>query len=134
MHILITGAGGFFGSLLAERVLNNAAFAHARVTLFDMSIEPNSFPNARIINGSLSDESVLRDAFADGVDTVYHLASVPGGTAERDHPLESSVNLYGTLKLIYKSATQTTPARFVFASSIAVRNGRCLIYAADHWH
>lgn len=120
MHILVTGAGGFVGSLLSRRLLDDAALAHTSVTLLDMSIESTSFPNARIINGSLSDESVLRDAFADGVDTVYHLASVPGGAAERDPELGSSVNLHGTLRLIEMSAAQAAPARFVFASSIAV--------------
>ncbi|RKT20352.1 nucleoside-diphosphate-sugar epimerase [Paraburkholderia sp. RAU2J] len=119
MHILITGAGGFVGSALSEKLLSDATLAHARITLLDMSVEATSHPNVRVINGSLSDEAVLRESFKDSVDTVYHLASVPGGTAERDPALGSSVNLYGTLKLIDKSAAQANPPRFVYASSIA---------------
>jgi nucleoside-diphosphate-sugar epimerase len=120
MHILVTGAAGFVGSALSERLLGDAALTQARVTLLDMSVEDTGHPNARSISGSLSDEEVLREAFADGVDTVYHLASVPGGMAERDYLLGSSVNLYGTLKLIDMCAAQASVPRFVFASSIAV--------------
>lgn len=120
MHILITGAAGFVGSALSQRLLTEAAQGGVKVTLLDMSVEATDHREARVINGSLSDEVVLREALAYGVDTVYHLASVPGGTAERDYAAGSSVNLYGTLKLIDMCASQTHPARFVFASSIAV--------------
>ncbi|CAB3809018.1 NAD-dependent epimerase/dehydratase family protein [Paraburkholderia fynbosensis] len=120
MHILITGAGGFVGTALSKKLLSDATLAHARITLLDMSVEATSHPNVRVVSGSLSDEAVLRESFEDSVDTVYHLGSVPGGTAERDPALGRGVNLYGTLKLIDKSASQAAPPRFVFASSIEV--------------
>lgn len=120
MHVLITGAAGFVGSALARKLLAEAHESGASVTLLDITLDQPSQSGARAVEGSFADRTVLREAMSDGVDTVYHLASIPGGAAERDHELGKRVNLDGTLELIHLCAAQSRPARFVFASSVAV--------------
>jgi nucleoside-diphosphate-sugar epimerase len=66
----------------------------------------------------------LARAFDTPVDVVFHLASVPGGSAESHYELGRQVNLDATLKLLEAARSQVTggskPPVFVFASSIAV--------------
>ena len=54
------------------------------------------------------------------MDVVFHLASVPGGAAERDYVLGRSVNLDATLRLLEALADSPKSPRFVYASSVAV--------------
>jgi nucleoside-diphosphate-sugar epimerase len=70
--------------------------------------------------GDIADPALLRQALAGGVHCVFHLASVPGGLAERDHALGLRVNLGATQELFAQLCAQVQPAVVVFASSIAV--------------
>jgi len=54
------------------------------------------------------------------VDAVFHLASIPGGLAERNYELGRQVNLDATLQLLEQLREQPRPPRFIFASSVAV--------------
>jgi nucleoside-diphosphate-sugar epimerase len=54
------------------------------------------------------------------VDMVFHLASIPGGVAERDYDLGNRVNLEGTITLFEKLRQQNKAPVVVFASTIAV--------------
>jgi nucleoside-diphosphate-sugar epimerase len=53
-------------------------------------------------------------------DVIFHLASLPGGASERDYEASRAVNLEASLQLLEKLASRTRPARFVYASSVAV--------------
>jgi nucleoside-diphosphate-sugar epimerase len=120
MHVLITGAAGFVGSALCARLLAESPAA-TRFTLLDMRFgAPSTDPRVRQLEGSMADEALLRRAFERPVDLVYHLASVPGGAAERDFALGLEVNLQATIRLLECARRQERPPVFVFASSIAV--------------
>lgn len=130
MNILITGANGFVGSNLVRRLLRDGRLApgqeaFSRLTLVDLGDAPAcDDPRVRFVSGSIADDGVLRDAFADRVDCVFHLASVPGGAAEKSFSLGLDVNLRATLAILELLRTQPAPpARLVFASSIAVYGG-----------
>ena len=56
----------------------------------------------------------------EGFSVVFHLASLPGGAAERDPELGRRVNLEATLHLLDMLRRQSTAAKLVFASTIAV--------------
>ncbi len=128
MHVLITGAGGFVGSHLARRLLaDDAALGQPleRLILLDQRFDGNSHPEGtrlRVMQhaGSLTDAVLLRQALADGVDVVFHLASIPGGLAEQNYELGRQVNLDATLQLLEQLREQPRPPRFIFASSVAV--------------
>lgn len=121
MHILITGADGFVGRALVRRLLSGTDPAIARLTLVDqrfghLPADPRLFPVA----GNIADSTLWADTLGLPVDIVFHLASVPGGLAEREFDLGMAVNLQGTLGLLDALRAQGRMAKFVFASSVAV--------------
>jgi nucleoside-diphosphate-sugar epimerase len=81
-------------------------------------------PRVRRLSGSIDDPALLARAFDTPVDVVFHLASIPGGSAELNYELGRQVNVDATLKLLESARAQVTagskPPVFVFSSSIAV--------------
>lgn len=123
MHILITGANGFVGASLVRRLLTDPAALPGwdRLTLVDLGFTtPTDDPRVQQLGGSLDDPALLATALETPADVVFHLASVPGGLAERDYALGRQANLDATLALLEGLQRQATPARVVFASTIAV--------------
>lgn len=124
-HVLVTGAAGFVGRALVERHLLPRARAGAlALTLTDR--QPGEWPTdgARWIAGDVADASLQARLFESPLDTVFHLAAVVSGEAERDYALGLRVNLHATLALLERCRAPrrggASPRRFVFASSIAV--------------
>jgi D-erythronate 2-dehydrogenase len=126
VNILITGADGFIGRALVARLLASDALPglgdSARcLTLLDQRFTaPPADGRARAVSGDMSDPAVLRDALADGVDFVFHLASVPGGAAESSFELGMRVNLEATVGLLEMLRQGARSPRVVFASTIGV--------------
>ncbi|WP_306395742.1 NAD-dependent epimerase/dehydratase family protein [Telluria beijingensis] len=118
MHVLVTGAAGFVGSALVELLLADTAITSLR--LVDLAFD-DARPDPRVerIAGSIGDPAVMARAVRGRIDLVYHLASVPGGLAERDYELGRDINLYATLALVEAMRAMPAPPVFVFASSIA---------------
>lgn len=127
-HVLITGAGGFIGRTLTKEVLRTGIGNRPveQLTLVDLDgCHPEADDLAldkRIqwIGGSVADPKVLAACTTQTIDVAFHLASVPGGAAEKDYRLGRRVNLDATLDLIEALGAQAKPAHFVYASSIAV--------------
>lgn len=124
MHVLITGANGFVGRTLTQRLCSNAAAlpGWSRLTLVDLCFSETreSDPRVRQLSASLHDPQLIAQALDTPVDVVFHLASVPGGLAERNYELGRHGNLDATLGLLEGLQRQAKPARVVFASTIAV--------------
>ncbi|MDO9603155.1 NAD-dependent epimerase/dehydratase family protein [Hydrogenophaga sp.] len=122
-HVVVTGAEGFVGQVLVRRLLNDGLNGRPvrRLSLMDVRFAaPPADERVRQIEGSIADPAVRARAYDGAVDAVFHLASVPGGAAEKNYELGREINLDATLGLLEDLRAQAQPPRFVFASTIAV--------------
>jgi D-erythronate 2-dehydrogenase len=127
-HVVVTGANGFVGRALVARLLRDHAQGTRRLnrlSLLDVDFgEASAAAPVRQLRGSIADRAVAAQAFERPVDCVFHLASIPGGTAEQQYELARDVNLHGTLHLLEAAKAQAERggpvSRFVFASTVAV--------------
>jgi nucleoside-diphosphate-sugar epimerase len=128
MHVLVTGAAGFVGEALVQRLLEDPAATTrplTRLTAIDQRLDSAAAwrkgSRLAMLEGDFADPALLDAALATRADLVFHLASVPGSLAEKDPALGSRVNLQATLALFERIAGVAGGApRLVFASSIAV--------------
>jgi len=114
MRVIVTGAGGFVGRQLTDRLI---AIGHDVVRL-DRALP--SDVRTQAIEGDLFDPAVVARAFAGGCDAVIHLATIPGGAAELDPPAAWRTNVDVSMRLTEAAAQAGTCPKFLFASSIAV--------------
>jgi UDP-glucuronate 4-epimerase len=139
--ILVTGAAGFIGSHVAERLLGRGDVV-VGLDNFNDYYDParkraNALALARgaggrgawhLVEGDVRDRDAVARLFARWpFDAVVHLAAMAGVRASIDNPqLYLDVNLGGTLALLDAAVGRTTPARagekptFVFASTSSV--------------
>jgi UDP-glucuronate 4-epimerase len=128
MRLLVTGAAGFIGSHLSERLVGRGDEVIG-LDNFDPFYAPElkernlqalaRAPGFRLVRGDIRDRPLV-DALVRGVDAVVHLAARAGVRPSiRDPELYQSVNLEGTVKLL-ESCRAHGVRRFVFASSSSV--------------
>lgn len=124
MRILITGASGFVGQALSQRLLRQGHLRGERLTLLRLldTQFPESAGDARVRQhvGSVADAALLRRILADGIDVVFHLVSIAGGAAETDYERGYQVNLLASLELLEQLRRAGSCPVLVFASSVAV--------------
>ena len=130
MHVLVTGAAGFIGRALVSRLRRDGRLGRrevAQLTLVDLGFDGAPARDGIVLRlaGDLADDAWLsRGLGGSPIDAIFHLASVPGGTAEADHATARRLNLDATLGLLERCRAQVEAGGprpvFVFASSIAV--------------
>jgi len=120
MHILITGAAGFIGQLLAEELLNDPTY---RVTLTDIHQPPVPkgvrYPqNATAVKADLL--AGAKDVVDSSLDAVYAFHGIMSSGSEANFDLGMSVNVDATRNLL-EALRHTCPGvRVIYASSQAV--------------
>jgi NAD dependent epimerase/dehydratase len=105
-NVVVTGAGGFIGSHLVERLLALGANVTAFVRYNSRNhpgfldlLAPRT-KHIRIVPGDIRDPGAVRTAL-EGADTVFHLAALTGIPYSYVHPIEVfEVNAHGTLNVL----------------------------------
>jgi len=118
-NVLITGGAGCIGSNLTKALLR--AEAAKIVVLDDLSAAEKwnipDDPKVEFIEGSVLDNEVLKRAFSQKLDFVFHLAAHFANQNSVDHPeADLLVNGLGTLKVLEYSRLNKV-GKFIFASS-----------------
>lgn len=118
MRALITGASGFVGSTLAERLLSEGHTV--RLLMRTSSSRAHLGENAEryeIVFGDLREADTLADAVKD-VDCVYHVAGVVAAPRREDY---FAANTQGTANIAEaaKKYGADSVKRFVYVSSLA---------------
>jgi nucleoside-diphosphate-sugar epimerase len=119
MKVLITGAGGFLGQLLADKLLNDD---HTLVLtdIFEPPVPPGASSkanNAKCIKADLYDDpdSVL----SKDLNAIYVFHGIMSAGSEANLELGYRVNLHSTLNLL-EAVRKTCPGvRLIYASSCA---------------
>lgn len=124
-NVLVTGAGGFIGSQLVERLMGAGAKVHAFVRynsrndlgfLEALKARPEGL---RISAGDVRDLDTVR-GIAAGADTIFHLAALVGIPYSYQHVHEVvEVNVIGTLNVLTAGREQGV-RRIVHASTSEV--------------
>ncbi|HSM15525.1 MAG TPA: NAD(P)-dependent oxidoreductase [Gemmatimonadales bacterium] len=113
-RVLLTGASGFVGTAIMERLLECGC--EVQVLALPETVEQLKHKDRiRVFQGTLTDAGLLKHA-TKGVNVVYHFgAALPSPRADEI----KEVNIHGTEKLLW-ACVKNRVERIVFASSMAV--------------
>lgn len=132
MNVVITGGAGFLGQRLARKLLQRGTLCGPtgaeeridRITLLDV-VAATGFddPRIQVVAGDIADASVLRGVINSQTSSVFHLAAVVSGQAEKDFELGMRVNLDGARTVLEVCRSAGSKPRVLFTSSVAVYGG-----------
>lgn len=136
---LVTGAGGFIGSHLVERLVGEGAAVRAFVRYTSrgdhgllQQLPPETRAEIDVVAGDLRDPQAVQQAAA-GVDVVFHLGAIISIPYSYLHPYETAeTNFMGTLNVLQACREHETP-RLVHTSTSEVY-GTALTVPMDEGH
>ncbi|KAH8695499.1 putative nucleoside-diphosphate-sugar epimerase [Talaromyces proteolyticus] len=121
MHVLITGAAGFIGQLLAKELLNDASYKVILTDLVDPPIPTGvKYPgNAKAVTADLVEGGL--EALVDStLDAVYAFHGVMSSGSEANFELGMRVNVDATRALLETLRKKCPGVRVIYSSSQAV--------------
>lgn len=121
MHILITGAAGFIGQLVAQNLLNDEKYTVVLTDVIDPPIPKDvKYPqNAKTLRADLY--SAAESVVEKNLDAVYVFHGIMSAGSEADFELGMRVNIDATRSLLKAIRNTGRPGiRVIYASSQAV--------------
>jgi UDP-glucuronate 4-epimerase len=128
MHALVTGAAGFVGSHLTQRLRReghevtglDSFTAYYDVGLKRANAEATIRAGAKLVEGDLN--VIDLDSVLDGVDVIFHLAGQPGVRSSwgAEFSTYTHCNIDATQRLLEAGRRSRTLRRLVYASSSSV--------------
>lgn len=122
MHVLITGAGGFIGQLIASELLNDSRYTVTLAGLGEPKIPANvAYPqNATVVKANLCNDECLSSIVTKDLKVVYAFHGIMSSGSEANFENGMSGNVEATMKLL-EALRKTCPGvRVVYTSSMAV--------------
>ncbi len=125
--ILVTGAAGYVGSHLINKLLEDEKFADYEIVGVDNFLVGNKEnyelikkdKRVKLLHGDICDRDFIKDVLKE-VEIVYHLAAISGVVPCNKNPeLAFKVNVEGTLNMLEQSVKGDVEY-FVYPSSSAV--------------
>jgi nucleoside-diphosphate-sugar epimerase len=134
MKVVITGGNGFIGRRLAQRLLEAGEVTAAdgsvqrldTLVLFDIARLDDDLardPRVEQVVGTIADAPAIAAVIDGQTGVVFHLGAVVSAGAVADFDLGMRVNLDGTRNVLEACRRLPTPAKLIFASSLAVYGG-----------
>lgn len=134
MRVLVTGGAGFLGTRLARALLQRGRLVStggeeqpiSNLVLADIKPPPADLaahPQVTVVKRDISDPEALEAACSPDVASVFHLAALVSGGAEKDFSAGMDMNFAGMWRLLERCRENGNCPRFVFTSSIAVYGG-----------
>ena len=125
-QVLVTGAGGFIGSHLVERLISDGAKVRAFIRYNSRGdvgllrlLPLEVFSQVETVSGDLRDTEAVRTAMQ-GVDTVFHLGALIAIPYSYHHPREVvETNVMGSLN-VFMAARDLSTRRVVHTSTSEV--------------
>jgi dTDP-glucose 4,6-dehydratase len=125
-RVMVTGAGGFIGSHLVERLVQEGAVVRAFVRYnsrgdagFIKQLDPQILQEIEIVAGDLRDANAVSKAVA-GADMVFHLGALIAIPYSYQHPREVvDTNVTGTLNVLL-ACQEASTQRLVHTSTSEV--------------
>lgn len=120
MKVLITGAGGFVGQILAKKLIEDDS--STALILADVREPPNptSSQNVKTVGADLTNLSAAEDLIAQEPDAVYILHGIMSSGSEANLELGLKVNFESVRQLLDVIRTKRPGIKVVFTSSCAV--------------
>ncbi len=127
MKIVVTGAAGYVGSYLINKLLEDERFADYEIIGFDNFLvgKKDNYElikrngRVKLLHGDICDREFVKDLLKD-TEIVYHLAAISGVVqCNRNPMLAFKVNVEGTLNML-ENSVKNDVEYFIYPSSAAV--------------